>query len=124
MKTAIITILLIVLGHIVYSQDISPSDSAALAQQKLREYENLLMNKWWIPDTEKSEANALKQNFATLGKYKTIGVSTGSWGWRDKVEMILYVDYIGQKWTQKILKLTETEFVYERNGKKITMTAQ
>ncbi len=124
MKTFITTLLLTGLFSISYAQDTSELDSAALAKQKLKEYESLLMNKWWIPVVEKSEANALKQNFATMGKYRTIGVTTGSWGWRDKVNMVLYVDYVGQKWTQKIIKLTDTEFVYERGGKKYVMKKQ
>ncbi len=99
------------------------ADSAAAAKAKLKSWEDLLMNKWWIPDNAKNESNALKQKFMTLGKYKTIGTQTGAWGWRDKVNGVLYVDYIGQKWEQKIISLTETEFIFERGGKKYFMTA-
>ncbi len=122
--TLITAILCFGLSSHVMAQNTTPSDSAALAQQKLKNWENLLMNKWWIPDNAKNESNALKQQFKTLGKYRTIGTQTGAWGWRNKVTGVLYIDYIGTKWEQKIIKLTETEFIYERSGKKYFMTAQ
>ena len=57
MKTILITLFSLGLAANVFSQDTSDLDSAAIAKEKLKKYESLLMNKWWIPVTEKSDAN-------------------------------------------------------------------
>lgn len=93
----------------------SAQDSLA-SEPKFKE--ELLLNKWWTSNPNQNGGrNGLKQYFRNLGKFKTIGSNSGSWGWVDKQAGIIYIDYVGQKWRQKIIKLTDKEFVYERGGK-------
>lgn len=104
--------LLLVISTCTFAQD----SLTSINEPKFKE--ELLLNKWWISNpNENGGKNGLKQYYRNLGKFKTIGTNTGSWGWVDKTAGIIYVDYVGQKWKQKIIKLTENEFVYERGGK-------
>ncbi|MGB3467788.1 MAG: hypothetical protein WBA74_21050 [Cyclobacteriaceae bacterium] len=99
------------------SLSVHAQDSLAVEKEP-KFKESLLLNKWWVSNPNYNDGrNGLKQYYRELGKFKTIGVNTGSWGWRDKQNGVMYVDYVGQKWEQKIIKLTENEFVYERGGK-------
>jgi len=109
--------LLMTLSIATYAQDTASTATETTASEA-KFSEELLLNKWWTSNPNKNGGkNGLKQYYRNLGKFKTIGTNTGSWGWRDKTAGIIYVDYVGQKWTQKIIKLTDKEFVYERGGK-------
>lgn len=109
-KILLISSLFILIAHLASAQD------SLATEPKFKE--ELLLNKWWASNpNENGGKNGLKQYYRNLGKFKTIGTNTGSWGWVDKQAGIIYIDYVGQKWQQKIIKLTEKEFVYERSGK-------
>ncbi len=112
MKNILVIAILLAFYNLSFAQE----NTATEPESEFKE--ELLLNKWWVSNPNKNNGkNGLKQYYRNLGKFKTIGTNTGSWGWRNKNEGIMYVDYVGQKWLQKIIKLTETEFVYERDGK-------